>query len=160
MLFVESTRGVARDAWRGAIVVAEVGFPTLDTKLMLRIAAGKYDPEGTLPLVDHPATWVRLGWHLYREAARRGAIGFVGILKDQPGGSCRMYGPYGFREVDITEKPIPGLWVGREDGRALKLAAEQGARAGSRSGRGGPRGSRTTSSPSCRGRGSTTRRSS
>ncbi len=120
LLLIGSTDGAPKDAWRGAIVVAEIGFPTVDTGLLLRIARGKYDPDGTLPLVDHPATWVRLGWHLYREAARRGAAGFVGILKDQPGGSCRMYGPYGFRERDITEKPIPGVWVGREAGARLK----------------------------------------
>ena len=119
LLFVRSARDVPKDAWRGSIVVAEIGFPTIDTGLMLKVAIGKHDPDGTLPLVDHPATWVRLGWHLYREASRRGAAGFVGILKDQPGGSCRMYGPYGFREHDITEKPIPGVWVGRSEGASL-----------------------------------------
>lgn len=120
LLFVESTRSVPSHAWRGAIVVAEVGFPAIKTDLLLRIARGMHDPDGTLPLVDHPATWVRIGWHLYREAARRGAIGFVGILRDQPGGSCRMYAPYGFREEDITDKPVPGVWVGRRDGSTLK----------------------------------------
>jgi hypothetical protein len=120
LLFVDPDRLPARERWQGAIVVAEIGFPRLDTRLLLRIAPGKHDPDGTLPLVDHPATWVRLGWHLYREAARRGAAGFVGILTDQPGGSCRMYAPYGFREADILDKPIPGVWIGRDDGARLR----------------------------------------
>ena len=123
VIFVRSPGDAPRTMWRGAIVVAEIGFPKLDTGLMLRIAMGRHDPDDTLALVDHPATWVRLGWHLYREAVRRGAAGFVGILKDQPGGSCRMHAPYGFREDDILDKPLPGVWVGRAEGKWLKLAA-------------------------------------
>ena len=116
--------------WRGAIVAAEIGFPPIDTKLMLKISMGSYDPRGTLDRVDHPATWVRLGWHLYRRAVAKGAAGFVGVLKDQPGGTCRMFGPYGFRERDILDKPVPGVWVGRDDGaRLLRLAEAGGARA-------------------------------
>jgi hypothetical protein len=34
-----------------------------------------------------------------------------------------MYGPYGFREEDIADKPIPGAWVGRGEGERLKRAA-------------------------------------
>lgn len=123
VIFVRSPGDAPRAAWRGAIVVAEIGFPRIATGLMLKIALGKHDPGGTLPLVDHPATWVRLGWHLYREAARRGAAGFVGILKDQPGGSCRMHAPYGFRERDILDKPVPAVWVGRAEGKWMKQAA-------------------------------------
>jgi hypothetical protein len=115
---------------RGSIAVVDIGFPQLKTDFLLGIALGTYDPDGTLPLVDHPATWVRLGWHLYREAARRGAAGFVGILKDQPGGTCKMFAPYGFRETDILDKPLPGVWVGRREGEELKrIANEGGARA-------------------------------
>ena len=122
--FVGSPRDLAADDWQGAIIVAEIGFPAINTHLMLKIALGTYDPDGTLADVNHPATWVRLGWHLYREAARRGAAGFVGILKDQPGGTCRMFGPYGFREADILDKPTPAVWVGRESGKELKRLAQ------------------------------------
>ncbi len=124
--FVASPRDIAADDWRGAIIVADVGFPTINTKLLLKIALGSHDPDGTLADVNHPATWVRLGWYLYREAVRRGAAGFVGILKDQPGGSCRMFGPYGFREADILDKPLPAIWVGREQGKALRALAQTG----------------------------------
>ncbi len=130
LLFVDSKRSASRADWTGAIVVVEIGFPPLNTKLLLKIAMGSNDPDGTLGHVDHPATWVRFGWHLYREAAKRGAAGFVGILKDQPGGTCRMFGPYGFREDDILDKPVPGVWVGRDQGAELKrLAVAGGARA-------------------------------
>lgn len=123
-------RADAGGDWRGAIVVAEVGFPPIDTRILLRIAIGSHDPRGTLDRVNHPATWVRLGWHHYRRAVAKGAAGFVGVLKDQPGGTCRMFAPYGFRERDILDKPIPGVWVGRDDGAALlRLAESDGARA-------------------------------
>ncbi len=91
-----------RADWEGAIVVTEIGFPELDVKLLRKFSLGQYDPDGSLDLVKHPATWVRLGWHLYHLAAKRGAVGFIGIVKDQPGGSCHMYAPYGFREKDIS----------------------------------------------------------
>ncbi|MHB1212061.1 MAG: M28 family peptidase, partial [Candidatus Nanopelagicales bacterium] len=113
-----------RADWHGAIVVTEISFPDLDVKLLRKFSLGQYDPDGSLDLVKHPATWVRLGWHLYHLAAKRGAVGFIGIVKDQPGGSCHMYAPYGFREKDILDKPIPGFWVGRADGSWLRAAAE------------------------------------
>jgi hypothetical protein len=122
LIFANSTADL--DECRGKIVVAEIGFPDLNTDLLLRIAIDKHDPDDTLKKVNHPATWVRLGWHLYREAARRGAVGFIGILKDQPGGTCRMHGPYGFRETNILDKPIPGAWVGREQGAKLREKAQ------------------------------------
>jgi len=124
--FVGSPRDLASDDWRDAIIVVDMGFPAINTRLLLRIALGSHDPDGTLPNVNHPATWVRLNWYLYREAVRRGASGFVGILKDQPGGTCRMFGPYGFREADILDKPIPAVWVGRDQGKALKQLAQTG----------------------------------
>lgn len=117
------------DRWRGRIVVAEVGFPPINASLLRKIALGEYDPHDALQEVAHPATWIRLGWHLYRLAVKRGAVGFVGILKDQPGGSCRMYAPYGFKEANILDKPLPGLWVGRSDGEALLAHARAGASA-------------------------------
>ena len=116
-----------RADWEGAIVVTEIGFPELDVKLLRKFSLGQYDPDGSLDLVKHPATWVRLGWHLYHLAAKRGAVGFIGIVKDQPGGSCHMYAPYGFREKDILDKPIPGFWVGRAEASWLRKAAESGA---------------------------------
>jgi peptidase M28-like protein len=127
-LVFANSRGGGRD-WRGAIVVAEIAFPQLEVGLLLRLAYGAHDPDNTLRDVNHPATWVRLGWHLYRLAVERGAAGFVGILKDQPGGSCEMYAPYGFKETDILDKPLPGVWVGRGAGPALRRLAALGTRA-------------------------------
>jgi hypothetical protein len=118
--------GAARKAWKGAVVVTEIGFPPLPLGLLLKLARGLYDPHGTASQVNHPATWVRLGWHLYGEAVRAGAVGFVGVLTDQVGGSARMYAPYGFKEKDIMAKPLPGFWVGREKGRTLVAAARAG----------------------------------
>ena len=129
LIFADGARLTQPGDWRGRVVVAEVRFPPLDPALLLRISLGRHDPDGTLGDVHHPATWVRLGWHLYRLAAQRGAAAFVGILVDQPGGSCRMYAPYGFRERDILDKPIPGFWVGREAGATLAQLARRGGRA-------------------------------
>ncbi len=114
--------------WTGKVVVTDIGFPLLDVQLIGKFSMGEYDPDGTIKDIKHPATWVRLGWHLYRKAFEWGAVGFIGILKDQPGGSCRMYAPYGFKEKDILDKPLTGFWVGRGDGPELRKLARSGAK--------------------------------
>ncbi len=129
LVFADRERWFQRDDWRGKVVVTEIGFPPLDAGKMMLVGLGAFDPDHNIRQTNHPATFVRLGWHLYREAHRRGALGFVGILRDQPGGSARMYGPYGFREQDILDKPLPGVWVGRKEGVELRRMAEAGARA-------------------------------
>ncbi len=126
LVFAEPKALSSRADWRGKIVVAEIGFPQLDAELLMKLALGQHDPRGKLELSDRPATWIRVGWHFYRWAAKRGAAGFVGILKDQPGGTCEMYAPYGFKEKDILAKPIPGLWASRRDGARLRQWAEAG----------------------------------
>jgi hypothetical protein len=112
--------------WKGAIVVAEIRFPMLSGKSLRRLAFDSLDADDSLSGMIHPATWVRLGWHLYLRAVAKGASGFIGILADQPGGSCRMFAPYGFRERDILDKPVPGVWVSRKDGPFLKSLAQRG----------------------------------
>ncbi len=135
LVYADPGKIVHRQDWTGAIVVTEIGFPDLDPVMLQKLGLGVYDPDDTIRSFDHPATFVRLGWHLYHKAARRGAVAFIGVLKDQPGGGCRMYAPYGFREADILDKPVPGLWVGRDDGPrlvALALSGQGRARVKSR----------------------------
>lgn len=100
---------------KGKIVVTDIEFPMLNGAALKSISLGIYDPDDEIPDGDiHPATWIRQNWELYDYAVKNGAIGFIGILKDQPGGSDRYYAPYGFREGDqILNKPIPGMWVSK-----------------------------------------------
>ncbi len=130
LVYADPRRLLHWGSWRGAVVVTEVGFPSLDIARLAPFAMDSYDPDGDMRDIKHPATWVRLGWHLYRKAARRGAVGFIAIIRDQPGGTCRMFAPYGFREKDILDKPLPGFWVGKGDGeRLVRLAKDRSARA-------------------------------
>jgi hypothetical protein len=126
LVYADPKRLIQGGDWQGKIVVTDIAFPPLDLSLLLKISLGSYDPDGTLQDVKHPATWVRLNWYLYREAHKRGAVGFIGIMNDQPGGSCRMFAPYGFKEQDITDKPLPGFWASRDDGPRLRAAAGKG----------------------------------
>jgi hypothetical protein len=112
--------------WKGKIVLTDISFPMLDVKLIAKFSLGQHDPEGNMLDIKHPATWVRINWHFYRKAVQNGAIGFIGILKDQPGGSCRMYAPYGFKEENILDKPLPGFWVSRKEGPRLRDLAKRG----------------------------------
>lgn len=128
LVFANSNAFRHSEDWTGKVVVTDIGFPDLDVALIGKFAMGKYDPDNTVDDINHPATWVRLGWHLYRKAFERGAVGFIGILKDQPGGSYRMYAPYGFKEKNILDKPLPGFWVSRNDGEEIRRLARNGAR--------------------------------
>ncbi|MCZ7537001.1 MAG: M28 family peptidase [Acidimicrobiia bacterium] len=47
-------------------------------------------------------------------ALEAGAIGFVGVLRGYPGGGCEYYVPY-----DGAFRPIPGVYVGEDDGDRL-----------------------------------------
>ena len=127
LVYGRSNDFFAGTSWKGKIVVAEIEFPSIDNALLQRLALGTFDPEDTLKSVTHPATWIRLGWHIYQWAMKRGAAGFVGILKNQPGGTSHMYAPYGFKEKNILDKKIPGLWIGRDEGADLLSLAKTGA---------------------------------
>jgi hypothetical protein len=127
LIYADSKAFFHSASWKGKVVVADIEFPLLDGAFIGKCSMGKYDPDDNLKGVKHPATWVRLGWHLYRKAYEKGAVGFIGILKDQPGGSYRMYAPYGFKEKDILDKPLPGFWVSRDDGPTIRKLAKNGA---------------------------------
>ncbi len=112
--------------WRGCIVVAEIHFPELNTDELSKFAIDFYDPDGTMKGTSRFAVWVRMFWSLYREAAERGAAGFIGILSDHYAGGHNYFAPYGFKEKDIHNKPIPGFWVDRMTGAKIVVAAKSG----------------------------------
>lgn len=127
----------ARNNVAGKIVVADVPFPKMPTGILMRLLRGYYalsDPEGAVRLGSSQyLNFVRqnfLGgvtqetapenddyWH----AVKCGAKGICLILKDQPGNSNTHYGPY-----DGIMKPVPGLWIGCDDGKKLRQMAQAG----------------------------------
>lgn len=126
LVYADPKKILQNGDWKGKIVLTDISFPMLDVKLIAKFSLGQYDPDGTMLDINHPATWVRINWHFYKKAFEKGAIGFIGILKDQPGGSYRMYAPYGFKEKDILDKPLPGFWISRNDGPRLRELAKKG----------------------------------
>ena len=112
---------------KGKVVLVDICFPMLEGKVLKLLALDMHDPDNTIPDGPiHEATWIRLNWELYEWAHKRGAIGFIGILKDQPGGHHSYYAPYGFKEGDrILDKPTPGLWVSKFDQKKLLLFARE-----------------------------------
>lgn len=114
------------ERWDGRIVVAAIKFPKLDVSLYEKFAFYKHDPDDTLGDASHRAPWIRLNWSLYREAVKRGAAGFIGILANHYEGGQNYYAPYGFKEKDIHDKPIPGFWVDRVVGEKIRALAKKG----------------------------------
>jgi hypothetical protein len=129
LVYADPSKFIQGGNWKGKIVVTDICFPKLDVTLLRKFSLGVFDPDNDINEINHPATWVRINWHFYRQAFQKGAVGFIGILKDQPGGSYRMYAPYGFKEKNILDKPLPGFWVSRNDGPFLRESAKKGMKA-------------------------------
>jgi len=128
LIYVNPGKLLQGGDWKGKVVLTDISFPMLDVNMISKFSLGQYDPDGSMLNIRHPATWVRINWHLYKKAFNKGAIGFIGILKDQPGGSHRMYAPYGFKEKDILDKPLPGFWVSSNNGPNLRKLAKKGSK--------------------------------
>ncbi len=130
----------ARVDVRGKLAVADVPFPRMPTGLLLRLLRASYalsDPEGAIGLATSQyLNFARQNFiggctaesapehDVYWQAVRRGALGVCLILRDQPANSNTHYGPY-----DGIMKPLPALWVGKQDGVELRALAARGAEA-------------------------------
>jgi hypothetical protein len=127
LLFVDPFDPGARvfKKWKGRVIVADIKFPELATDDLEKFCMGLHDPGDTMKGESRRAVWVRMHWALYREAARRGAAGFIGILADHYAGGHKHYAPYGFKEKDIHDKPVPGFWVDRVTGAKIREAAKK-----------------------------------
>jgi len=127
LLYVDPYDPAARifKHWRDRIVVADIRFPKLDTDELEKFAMGFHDPGGEMKGTSRNAVWVRMYWQIYLEAAKRGAAGFIGILADHYAGGQNYYAPYGFKEKDIHDKPIPGFWVDRVQGEEIRELAKK-----------------------------------
>jgi len=110
--------------FKGKVVVVDLVFPMLESAKLAKLALSIHDPQNTIGPELHEATWIRPAWHVYEKAAKQGAVGFIGILSNQPGGYSSYYAPYGFKEEDrILDKPIPGFWIGKKEGEWIRKAA-------------------------------------
>lgn len=108
---------------KGKLVVADIVFGCEDYDHMKKNGFLFYDPRETIPPGHKPvAAWMRPNWKAaYWGAHRNGAAGFVGILRDMPCNWNTLYAPY-----DGTMKPMPGLYVGRDDGAVLREMLQTG----------------------------------
>jgi len=120
----------------GKIVVADVTFPLLPTGVLMKLMRARYflsDPDGWVTLGSRQyLNFARQNFmggetaetapegDVYWQSFRRGAKGICLILRDQPTNSNTHYGPY-----DGIMKPLPGLWIGKQDGVKLRELAKR-----------------------------------
>ncbi len=102
----------------GKIVVAEVPFGLRPYQFHRKTAHAVHDPGGTLTREpDTRATWILPTFaRAYSWSVARGAAGFIGILKDLRANRCRYHYPYA-NSMEIL--PLPGIFIGRDDGARL-----------------------------------------
>ncbi len=103
---------------KGKIVVIDFRNPPLPIDPLVRLALYLHDPEDTIPEKSHSATFRYVNWEAFYRAYENGAIGVIGIPKDHPGGIKEYFFPADHTASD--PRPIPGLYIGREDGKKLK----------------------------------------
>lgn len=107
----------------GKLVVAEMQFGDLSATALRNGAHFVYDPNQTIPDGRlHTANWLIANFRAYYRAYQLGAVGFVGILRDNPIDGAAHFVPY-----DGYLKPLPGVWVGRESRDFLVEQARQNA---------------------------------
>lgn len=98
---------------RGA---ADTAAPTA-----LARAGWAYDPDGTFAEGRHRLPFPPEIQDTMGPAIAAGAIGFVGVLRNYPGGGCEYYVPY-----DGEFRPIPGVYVAEADGDRLAALVAEG----------------------------------
>jgi hypothetical protein len=114
---------------RGKIAVVEVGFAPRPYLHLRKTAHAVHDPGGTLVReADTRATWILPTFaRTYAWCAARGAVGLVAILKDLRANRHRYHYPYASPQEIL---PLPGVFVGKEDGakllRLLRAGPEEG----------------------------------
>jgi len=122
---------------RNKIAVADVPFPYLPVGFLMRVLRAQYclsDPDRSIGLRSGQyLNFARQNFlggddensaparDVYWQCRHRGARAICLILRDQPGGTNSHYGPY-----DGIMKPMPGLWIGKQDGHHLRWAARAG----------------------------------
>lgn len=102
-------------AVRGAIALYDEPLLRLPHALLAGAATWSYDPEGTWESTVQVLPFGPDFQEVMEPAIQAGAAGFVGVLKDYPGGSRDYYVPY-----DGVARAIPGVWVSHRDGETLR----------------------------------------
>jgi hypothetical protein len=104
---------------KGRIAVIDFRNPPLIVAPLAKNALYIHDLANTIPdNYSHPATFMYVNWESFHRAYENGAIGVIGVLKDHPGGIKEYFFPADNTASD--PRPIPGLYIGRDDGKELK----------------------------------------
>ena len=85
-----------------------------------RAAGFRFDPRGTLENTLQVLPFGREIQHVMEPSMGAGALAFIGVLRDYPGGGCEYYVPY-----DGISRPIPGVWVNERDGARLRALIDR-----------------------------------
>lgn len=116
--FDRNKPGAARDA----VVLYDEPLLRMPHALLAGAATWSYDPEGTWTSTAQVLPFGPDFQNVMEPAIEAGAAGFIGVLRDYPGGSRDYYVPY-----DGLARPIPGVWVNHADGETLRRLVRAGA---------------------------------
>ena len=85
-------------------------------------ALWQFDPQNTFAQTDQILPFSADYHWVMEPSMEAGALGFIGVLADFPGGQFyEQYVPY-----DAESRPIPGVWVSAGDGQRLHRLLKQG----------------------------------
>ncbi len=104
---------------KGKIAVMDLEFYFLEYHLLAHICYYVHNPRN-INFQEHniPDMSRGINWAGYHRAAKKGAIGFVGILSNYPIDSPILYFPA--EGTDDFPRPIPGIFLSKSDGLKLK----------------------------------------
>jgi len=85
-------------------------------------ALWQFDPDKTLPQTDQILPFSSEYQWVMEPSMEGGALGFVGVLADFPGGQCcEQYVPY-----DAMPRAMPGAWISAQSGQEIQSLLAKG----------------------------------
>ena len=106
----------------GALAVSEMKPLVLPQNALRGLATSYFDPSGEFDTLQQILPFNAAFNSVMDPAIAAGAMGFVGLLTGFPWETRNYYVPY-----DAVERPIPGIWLSGNDGRALLERMAQGS---------------------------------
>jgi hypothetical protein len=104
----------------GKVAVSTATFMDLPMTLMRTFATRSYDPTGEFESLKHMLPFTTAILNVMEPTIQAGAGAFVGVL-DLPWETHDYFVPY-----DALMRPIPGVWLSKSNGAALRAVMAKG----------------------------------
>lgn len=105
----------------GKIALYHMDLIRIPQALLTAISTDQYDPEGVFETLQGVMPFGTRFLGVMDPPVEAGATGVISVLRDYPRDTHDYFVPY-----DAVVRPVPGVWVSREQGKRIDALAEAG----------------------------------